>query len=636
MILLLLACTTPLDSDSAPVAETPRGDCNPIQPENCRLPFPSSYFLRDDSSTPSGYRVDFGATSLPLSKRDVQMDPEAWNRKDGFPIVGPLYALLPGAVVDGSATFDNIAASVDGTATSVVADVDTGALVPHYIEREAFASDPLRAALVIHPAVPLEHAHRYAVGLRGFVDEGGALIPAPTGFATLRDGESTDDPDLERQRAGYEDRIFPALEAAGFSRQDLQLGWDFVTESETGGLSDMTTVRDLGMAQIPAGGPPYSIVSSVDYDCSGGGMGRVIKGQMEVPLFLDTGEPNAVMVRDADGLPTQNGTVEVPFTIGVTCSVLANPAGALLIQGGHGLFGTHNDVAGNPWAAVADAAHGITFGTSWRGLSEDDYPGIVDMMSNNPSNFHMISDQLMQAQFEALAIARLMKGDLATDENLSTDGVPFADTSRLVYLGVSLGTVVGGAQVALSPDVDTAVMMIPGAPFAGLLTRSSAFSLFLALLASRYEDPIDQSLIVPLAQMMFQPAETGGWAHSLVDGAAMGGRDGRRFLFQVGIADDTVTSIGGAGYARMVGASLIGPAPRDIWGVDPLVDPLAGSGVIEWDYGYTENPEPAPQDLDPDPHWLVPGEPEAVAQAAAFFTAGDLSSTCEGVCAREP
>lgn len=629
---LLLACTDGGAETATPDTETPaRGDCNPLQPEHCLLPFPSSFFLRE-ADTPTGWQVDFGPTSLPLSSDGVQMAPDGWNRKDGFPIVGPLYALLPGAVVEGAghAHFDAIGSSVDGSGSSLLVDAETGGLVPHYIEREAFPEDPLRAALVIHPAGMLEPGRRYVVGLRGFTDEAGAAIAAPSGFATLRDGAETEDPDLERQRATYEDLVFPTLEAAGADRAELQLAWDFVTESQEGGLAQMRRLRELGEAQVGAGGPAYTLTRVEDGDCTAGNRARLVEGAMTLPLFLTSADPGAELVLDDEGLPIQNGTTEVGFTLAVSCAAFEDPGGALLIQGGHGLFGTHEYLGGDPWLAVAQAARGVSFGTTWRGLGEDDYASIIDMMLNEPSRFHMIGNQLMQGQFEALMLARLVQGDLATDPALMVEDQSIVAGGELVYLGVSLGSVVGGAQVAMSPDIERAAMMIPGAPFSGLLTRSSAFEAFLALLGTRYDDPVDVSLFVPLAQMHFQPAETGGWAHALVDGSAVGGRADRRFLFQVGIGDDTVTSLGGATYARMVGAGLLEPAPREVWGIE--ADAAASSGMLEWDYGVSENPEPAPQGLDPDPHWLLPGDAAAIAQAAAFLAGGELASRCDGVC----
>jgi hypothetical protein len=86
-------------------------------------------------------------------------------------------------------------------------------------------------------------------------------------------------------------------------------------------------------------------------------------------------------------------------------------------------------------------------------------------------------------------------------------------------------------------------------------------------------------------------------------------------------------------YARTTGASLIGPAPRDIFGVPALTDPSSGSGILEWDYGCAETDAPLPAGLgEANPHNRLPGEDSAQAQAASFLSDGDLSSPCDGVC----
>lgn len=641
--LLLLACSGPATDSQPPADATPRGDCNPVDASACMLPFPSSYYLREDASTGSGYRVDFGATTLPADRFGVQMRPDAWNRRDGFSTLGPMYALLPGADVHtaGSLSFANLADYTRDDVTTVLIDTSTGERVPHYIEREAFTDDAERAALVLHPAVPLKHATRYVVGIRGLLGADGAPVDAPAGFATLRDAEATDDADLERQRSGYESTIFPALDATGFARADLQLAWDFVTVSAESSLATVQAVREAGLAAVPEDGPPYTVTEVSDGTCGEGQtVGRRISGEMTVPLFLTDAAPGSKLNRDdledPDSAVSQNGTAQVPFTVIVPCSVLAAGVPAPLLQVGHGLFGSHTDIRYSPYTTVAERAGMVMFATSWRGMSSDDLDAVTLMMAQDPSDFDSIPDGLTQGHLEAQLMARLMQGAMVGDAALASGEDSLIDPTQLHYFGVSLGSVLGGAQVGMSPDIDRSVMQISGMSFSTILTRSSAFTSFLLLLGAKYDDAADISMIVPLAQMLWDPVESAGWSDALVDGAAYGGRDDRRFLFQVGIGDDTVSSIGGAVYARTVGAGLITPAPRDVFGVPELSDPYTGSGLLEWDYGFTESVEPLPAGLgDANPHNRVPWEDAAVAQAAAFLRDGSLASPCDGVCAPE-
>ncbi|MSP54865.1 MAG: hypothetical protein EXR69_04565, partial [Myxococcales bacterium] len=114
VVLCVASCTGKIDGDTGvPIVDTsgPRGDCNPVDDGGCLLPFPSSFFLEEDPSTGSGYRVAFGEGSLPTDKFGVHIRPDAWNVRDGFSTLGPLYALLPGADVrsPGSLSFDTLA-----------------------------------------------------------------------------------------------------------------------------------------------------------------------------------------------------------------------------------------------------------------------------------------------------------------------------------------------------------------------------------------------------------------------------------------------------------------------------------------------------------------------------------------------
>lgn len=640
LLTLLAACggaDKPADtadtSGSDPWADVPRGDCNPVEEGACLFPFPSSFYLAEDAATGTGLRVAFGPASLPADKFGTQIDPTHWNVPDGFPILGNLYTLLPGASLEGTMSFADLGAYTDADVKTVLLNAETGERVPHYVEREAFDQDGDRAAMVIHPAVPMAYGTRYVVGVRGLVDDAGGTAPTPAGFAALRDATETEDADLERQRAHYDEVVFPALDAAGFSRDELQMAWDFVTVSEESSLAGMRKMRDEGVALWEKAGKPYTITRTRDYECGGGAtIGRIVKGTFTAPSYLDGEGIGAALVTGDDGLPAAVGTFEASFTAVIPCSVLAEPGPALLVQHGHGLFGSEDDVTSGFITEMADQGRWIAFATTYIGLSGDDASEIAAMMATDPSEFHTIPALLSQAHLDAVISAKLFRGPLVDDPAFMVEDTHLIDPSRLVYYGVSMGSVLGGAQVAMSPEIDDAVMQIAGMPFSALLTRSNAFTSFLLLLGAKYEDPADVSVIVPLAQMLWDPVEAGGWAPHIVDGAAVGGKDDRRVLVQVGIGDDTVTSIGGEIYARVVGAGQTQPEARPVFGVPTLGGPDDGAALTEWDYGVAENDIAAPSGVDPNPHYLVPSERSAKQEIVEFFASGAFVHPCDGVC----
>ena len=69
-LVVLMACS----GEDAPPADVPTGPlsgCDPLDPALCALPFPSSHFLVEDASTPTGLRLNFGPTTLPSNRDGV-------------------------------------------------------------------------------------------------------------------------------------------------------------------------------------------------------------------------------------------------------------------------------------------------------------------------------------------------------------------------------------------------------------------------------------------------------------------------------------------------------------------------------------------------------------------------------------
>src|SRR3954471_245800 len=55
------------------------GDCDPMVPSQCGFPFPSNVYLTSDPRTPSGKRVAFGKTTLPVITGEGHIKPDTWS-----------------------------------------------------------------------------------------------------------------------------------------------------------------------------------------------------------------------------------------------------------------------------------------------------------------------------------------------------------------------------------------------------------------------------------------------------------------------------------------------------------------------------------------------------------------------------
>ena len=79
----------------------------------------------------------------------------------------------------------------------------------------------------------------------------------------------------------------------------------------------------------------------------------------------------------------------------------------LLLQYGHGLFGTQKEVTSGYLEAQANQYGYILFACDWWGMTEVDVPAIAEMLSFNISNFRIVPDRLTQGMVNAHMLMNL-------------------------------------------------------------------------------------------------------------------------------------------------------------------------------------------------------------------------------------
>jgi len=124
------------DVDAGPGEDLLRDDCEALVPEYCALPFPSDYWLAEDSSTASGHTVSLGETTLPRANVPPRrhVDPTELNARDGWSINASILAYLPDADPEGLADPDHIGDSIEPDSPTVLLNAETGERVPHIAE----------------------------------------------------------------------------------------------------------------------------------------------------------------------------------------------------------------------------------------------------------------------------------------------------------------------------------------------------------------------------------------------------------------------------------------------------------------------------------------------------------------------
>ncbi len=634
-LMLLAACAQDGD-DSGGTAVAPRAysDCDPISYDYCSLPYPSSFYEREDSTTPTGVRVHLGATTLPADRHGNQPDPWAWNELDGFSPMGPILVHLPDMVLDGIPSHDDIDASLAADAKIVLLDADTGAVMPYWAELDVSGLvEPGRNFLMIRPAIPLLNSHRYIVAVRGVVDGAGAVVAASEGFAALRDDTPTDNWDIEGRRPLY-DTIFGSLEAAGWTRSDIQVAWDFHVGSVEGITGRMVSMRDDMYARVGKAGPAYTITSVEDeWDAD---IYRRVKGTMSVPNYMENDESGSVLTRDDAFMPMYNGQTEVEFEILIPRTAFENPRPLPTVEYGHGLLGSHDEVEGGYLRSMANREGFILYAVDWKGMAEDDYDSVVLMIALGLDRFAIIPERSLQGFVEFAAATRMMNGAIGSDPALTVgevDGAPVSgiDVTQSYYYGNSQGGIYGGAYLTYQPEIQRGVLGVPGGPYSLLLSRSSDFTQFFILFQAEYPDQRDITMWMALMQNLWDRSDPGGLLRQFnqepLDGVA------HQALLQDAIGDWQVTTLGAHNMARAYGAVLIEPAYQDVWGLETVSAPHAGSALVEFDTRQPEVPfENVPPTEGEDPHSEPRNSLAGQEQLWHFLTTGEVIHTCDGVC----
>lgn len=637
------------ESTSGPLLD---GDCDPLVPEHCGLPFPSNVYLAKDESglNPSGMSVRFGAKTLPATLGQYPLDPKHFYGSDGFSPGQAAMTHLLGATDKGLATPDTIASTVSADSPTILLDASSGELVPHWVDLDYTARNDDERAFMIRPAVRLKDATRYIVAIRHVVDEGGQEIAPSPAFRALRDGTSSPEKSVGRRRALYKD-IFAKLAAAGVDKKDLQIAWDYTTASRESNTRWMVAARDKALASVGDDGPTFK-VKTVEEAPTAHTLRRITV-TMTVPLFLTNGEPGdqqfaqgkvpARLVLGDDGLPVESGTMEQDVLIIVPNSV-SNGKKHGLLQNGHGLFGSMREGQGGYMAEMTDLYDWIGFSTNYFGFCEDDVNLAINALGARPDLFLSFFDRQVQGQVNQLLVMRMMMGRVAKEGIKDADGKvlldpAWIDPSLRAYRGDSQGGIMGTTYMAVSTDVTRGLVGEPGMPYNLLLNRSKDWPAYGFVLGGAYSNALDQQIMLGLIQMGWDRSEPNGYAPYMTDDT-LPNTPPHHILIHDALGDHQVTTFAAHIIARAVGAVNLKsndpaqPLIRDVFDVPAAAAPVKDqNAMVEYDFGLPAEPlHNLPAAAGCDPHDRVRVLTASYEQSDRFFRTGTIDWFCDGVC----
>ena len=623
-------------------------NCDLIDGARCILPYPNDFYTKADSATPTGLRVDFPAAGMPKSSAadGTTIDPSEWNRNDGFSPNSSILTFVANldATKSKLPSWTDLQSSLSADASVVLIDTTDTKRIPVWAELDAKATTGNERLLIIHPAIGLPEGHHFVVGLRKLVDTNGSPIASSVLFHAFRDRLDTAS-SFETRRPAME-KTFAALGAAGIERTSLSLAWDFTVASTKNETARMLAIRDAGLANKAPTADAFKVTSTKDNPDNDGLVAREVFGTFSVPNFLTgDGGPGSGFNYAATGtagsanpdrLPVQNGMLQASFVCIVPA--VAAAAGAVpthISLYGHGLLGNNEEVDAGNVRKMANE-HNVTFcATKWIGLSNDDVGAAAAALANI-SLFPAVTDRLQQGVLNAIVLGQLMKTTLFTDPAFS---IAKYDTSHLVYDGNSQGGIMGAMLAAVSPDIERAVLGVPGMNYSLLLPRSVDFTEYEAVMTPSYPSELDRTLIISLMQMLWDRGEGGGYAQHLT-AAPLPGATAKPVLLDVAYGDHQVSELSAMVEARTIGAKIHTPIEaagrsQEVtpgWGLEPIPSyPYTGSAIIVWDSGADPIPVTnTPPGGDQDPHEDPRADVNVRTQKAAFLFDGQLIDVCNG------
>jgi len=639
----------PTPADAATIAEVeaalaagPAG-CDPLDTKRCLLPFPSNDYTTADTATDTGLRVALPMGSLATNVEGVDIDLTEWNRNDGFSPNTPLLAFLPD--LDDTASnlpqWTDIGASLSNDATVVLIDTDTGERIPLWAEVDSHAQDPNDRLLTIRPAISLPEGHTYTVGLRGMVNTAGDAIEPSTTFAVYRDNLTTGIDEIESRRPEMEAGL-AALTDAGVKRSELQLAWTFTVASTRNISERMLHIRDTALAALGDVAPAYTITAVTPN--TDDNIALQIEGTYTVPNFLtgdgSPGNSFYYATNTIDSLPEQNGTIESPFVCNISVATMNGTEPGHLVEYGHGLLGDNKEIDAGNVRAMSNEHNVVHCATKWAGMSEDDIANAVTTLGEF-SNFDSLADRLQQGVLNQIFLGRLMtrSGGFGDDPNFKrADGTPLIDTSHLDFDGNSQGGIMGAMLAAVSPDIERAVLGVPGINYSLLLPRSVDFDTYEAVFKPAYPNDLDRVMILGVTQMLWDRGEGGGYVQHLT-ADPYPGTTAKTVLLDVAFGDHQVSELAALVEARTIGATIHQPVAIDGrwqekepgWGLEPTVYPSKGSAIVIWDSGMEPIPfENLASRGGDDSHEDPRADADVRTQKASFLFEDTLIDVCDG------
>ena len=218
---------------------------------------------------------------------------------------------------------------------------------------------------------------------------------------------------------------------------------------------------------------------------------------------------------------------------------------------------------------------------------------------------------------------------MSTAPEFSYMGKPVVDTSKIYYIGGSLGGIQGNTLMAYDPNLQRGVLAVPGGDWSLLFERSNAWHLLMGAAQGSYTDQSYYQLNLALLGMAMEPYDPiTTAAHVIKD--PLFGNPTKNILMWYSMGDCLVTNLSTEVVARTMGIQMLDPSVKQPWGITQIAGPL-DNGVVVFD----DHPTPLPPDTNVPPatdngtHSGINKKPAAIRFAQDFLLQSTMIDECK-------
>lgn len=535
--------------------------CTGLETHTCALPFPSNEYTVPDAGSPTGIQLSISDDVLPPDK--LALLPESvrpaavLNGRDGFsPLGAAMFELgqeAPMAALEAHPEQWVHAFSVDtGAPIEVVAERSP-------VERSSrYSKGPI---VEVYPAARFPWGERIVVAIA--MPDGTA---PPAGY-TLSSRTLS-----EEARELLASNGIPATSLLSATEYTIATAESIIEEHRRGQQS---------IAEFDY---PVEFTRTSYYRT--GKVAARVRGRVLLPDFR--GEDGLV---DVDNDAVANAKW-IPFDLYLPRSAVSRPAPVMIY--GHGITANRhtaifvyrqNAAHGVATLAIDQPNHGSRIGVDgysvFQLLRTDRLPRALGMVMESSFDMHGLV-HMIERRLNSLDTLPRRKGDV------SGDGYPDLDTSRILYSGTSLGGVLGSGFAAFDDRVDGAYLQVAGTGIARIMTHSLFWGLGFKNLITPKFSAGETAFQAMLAQHVVDMVEGGMLAESF-------NRDTKPLFLQYGLDDTVATNASTFSLAKIAGLALNPPLLDDVPGipVNDVYDPLTGLLQVEpaasqgWLHGFT-------------------------------------------------